>query len=66
MIVWKYLLNIKDYFISLPTAKLHKKTETKKLKNFPTGYVGRFYNDLANNVDSAVNSDFYGRIANDV
>ena len=53
-------------FISLPTAKLHKKTETKKLKNFLTVYVGRFYNDLANNVDSAVNSDFYGRIANDV
>ena len=53
-------------FISLPTAKLHKKTETKKLKNFPTGYVGRFYSDLANNVYSAVNSDFYGRIANDV
>ena len=52
-------------FISLPTGKLHKKTETKKFKNFSTGYLGRFYRDLANNVDSAVNSDCYGRIAND-
>ena len=27
--------------------------------------MGRFYCDLANNVDSTVNSDFYGRLAND-
>ena len=53
-------------FVSLPTGKLHKKTETKKLKHFPAGYDGRFYNDLANDVDSAVNSNFYGRVANDV
>ena len=53
-------------FISLPTGKLHKKIETKKLKNFPAGYIGRFYSDLANNAGSAVNSDFYGRIANDI
>ena len=52
-------------FISLPTGKLHKRTKTKKLKNFPAGYVGKFYRNLANNVDSAVSSDFYGRIAND-
>ena len=52
-------------FISLPTGKLHKKTETKKFKNFSTGYLGRFYRDLANNVDSIVNSNFYGRIANE-
>ena len=51
--------------ISLPTGKLYKKTETKKPKNFPAGYVGTFYRDLANNVDSAVTSGFYGRIAND-
>ena len=51
-------------FTSLPTGKLYKKTETKKLKNFPAGYVERFYRDLANNVDSVVISDFYGRIAN--
>ena len=43
---------MKISFASLPTAKLHKKTETKKLKNFPAGYVGRCYRDLANNVDS--------------
>ena len=52
-------------FISLPTGKLHKKTGTKKLKIFPAGYVGRFYHGLANNVDSVVNSDFYGGIAKD-
>ena len=52
-------------FISLPTGKLHKKTETKKLKTFPAGYIGRFYRDIAINVDSTVNSDFHGRIPND-
>ena len=51
-------------FISLLTGKLYTKIETK-LNNFPAGYVGRFYRDLANNVDSAGSSDFYGRIAND-
>lgn len=50
-------------FISLPTGILFQKTETKKLKNFPAGYIGRFYWDLVNNVDSAVHSDF-GIIAN--
>ena len=29
------------------------------------GYVGRFYRNLAQNVDSAVGPDFYGRIAAD-
>ena len=53
-------------FISLSTGRLHKKIETKKLKIFPADFVGRFYSDLANNVDSAVNSNFYGRIANKV
>ena len=52
--------------VSFTTGKLHKKTETKQLTNFPAGYVGRFYRDLANNTDSAVNSDFNARIANDV
>ena len=52
-------------FISLPLGKLHKKTETKKLKNFPAGYFCKFYRNLADNVDSSLVSDFYGRIAND-
>ena len=51
-------------FISLRTSKLHKKTETKKLKYFLAGYLGRFYRNLADNVDSSLGSDFYGRIAN--
>ena len=53
-------------FISLPTGRSHKKTETKKLKSFPAGYVGRFYRDLADVVDSAARSDFYWRIVYDV
>ena len=53
-------------FISLPKGKLRKKTETKKLKNFAAGYLGRFYRNLAGNVDSSLGSDFYGRIASDV
>ena len=52
-------------FISLPIGKFYKKTETKKLKNFLMGYVSRFNRDLADNVDNAVKSDFYGKIAND-
>ena len=52
-------------FYSLPTGKLYKKTETKRVKNFPAGYVGRFYRNLADNVDNFLGSDFYGRITND-
>ena len=48
-------------FISLHTGKLHKKTEKKKLKNFPAGYVGKFYRNLADNVYTFLGSDFYGR-----
>ena len=35
------------------------------MKNFPAGYVGNFYRNLADNVDNFIGSDFYGRIAND-
>ena len=52
-------------FISLPTGKLHKKTKTKKLNNFPIGYVRKFYINLAQDTGSSVNQDFYGKIAND-
>lgn len=52
-------------FISLPTGKLQKKAETKKLKNFPTGCLGRFYRNLADNVDSSLGSNSYGKITND-
>ena len=43
---------------------MHKKAKNNKLKYFPAGSVGRFYCDLPNNVDSAVNSDFFERVAN--
>ena len=52
-------------FISLPTGKFYKKRETRKLKNFPAGYVGRFYRNLADNVDNFLGSDFYGPITKD-
>ena len=52
-------------FISLPTGKLYKKPEKKKLKNFPAGYVGKFYRNLADNIDTFLGSNFYGRITND-
>ena len=42
-----------------------KKPEKKKPRYFPAGYVGRFYRNLADNVDAFLGSDFYGRIAND-
>ena len=50
-------------FFLLPTNKLYKKENTRKLKNFPAGYVGRFYRNLADSIDTS--SDFYLRIADD-
>ena len=35
------------------------------MKNFPAGYVGKFYRNLANNVDKFLASEFCGRIAKD-
>ena len=53
-------------FYSLPTGKLHKKPKQSRLKNFPAGYVGSFYRNLADNVDNFLGSDCYGWITNDV
>lgn len=53
-------------FISLLTGKLHKKKLKKSLKIFPKATTIGFYRDLADDVDSAVRSDFYGRIVIDV
>ena len=50
-------------FFLFPTNKLYKKENTRKLKNFPAGYVGRFYRNLADSIDTS--SDFYLRIADD-
>ena len=47
------------------TGKLHKKEKQKRLKYFPAGYVGNSYRNLADNVDTFLGSDFYGRITND-
>ena len=51
-------------FVSLQTGKLYGKPK-KRLKNFPAGYVGKCYRNLADNVDTFLGSDIYGRIAND-
>ena len=50
-------------FLLLPTNKLYKKENTRRLKNFPAGYVASFYRNLADTID--VSSDFYSRIATD-
>ena len=50
-------------FYLLPTNKLYKKEKTERLKNFLAGYVGKFYRNLADNVDSFTGSDFYSRKA---
>ena len=42
---------------------MYEKEDTKKLKNFPAGYVGSFYRNLADSINT--NSDFYSRIAAD-
>ena len=65
-IVGKSFVKMSDMgFYLLPTGKLHKKTKQRKLKNFPSGYVGSFYRNLADNVDNFLGSDFCGQIAND-
>ena len=50
-------------FFLLPTNKLYKKENTKSLKTFPAGYVGSFYRNLADRVDTS--SGFFANIAND-
>ena len=50
-------------FFLLPTNKLYKKENIKRLKNFPAGYVRSFYRNLADRVDT--NNDFFATIAND-
>ena len=52
-------------FISFPMGKLYKKNWKKTLKNFPAGYVGKFYRNSADNVDTFLGVDFYSRIANE-
>ena len=49
-------------YYCLPTGKVHQKPETRRLKNFPVDYVGSFYRNLADDVDTFLGSDLYGRI----
>ena len=52
-------------FYLLPTNKLYKKENSKRLKNFPAGYVGNFYRNLADRVDN-VQSSFLSAISSDI
>ena len=61
----KLLKNNQNEFCLFTDGQAIQKNLKKKLKNFPAGYLGRFYRNLAENVDSFLGSDFYGRIAND-
>ena len=56
-----FIIYWNEFSLSTDTDKFHRKTETKKVTNFPASYVDRFYRNLGNDFDSAVNSDFYGR-----
>ena len=47
----------------MPTNKLYKKENTRRLKNIPAGYVGSFYRNLPHNIDTS--SNFYSWIAAD-
>ena len=51
-------------FYLLPTNKLYKKENVKRLKNFPAGYVGNFYRNLSDMVDT-VQSNFLSAISAD-
>ena len=53
-------------FYSLPNGKLHKKPKQCRLKIFPAGYMGSFYRNFTDNVDSFLGPDFYGWIADGV
>ena len=52
-------------FYLLSMNKLYKKEKTERLKNFPAGYVGSFYKNLADNNDNFFGSDFCSRTAAD-
>ena len=50
-------------FIFCQQINYIKKENTRQLKNFPAGYVGSFYRNLADNIDNG--SDFFSRITAD-
>ena len=52
-------------FFLLSTNKLYKKENARRLKNFAAGYLGNFYRNLADNIDSFTDCYFYSRIAAD-
>ena len=51
-------------FYLLPIKNLYKKENTKRLKNFPAGYMGNFYRNLNDRVNN-VQSNFLSAISAD-
>ena len=50
---------MKWFFLVAYWKNFLKKAKKRRLKNFPAGYVGNFYRNLADNVDNFIGSDFY-------
>ena len=51
---------------SLPTGKLHKKTEVKRLEEVPAGYESKFYRSLGDPFDKSFDTTFQRSIIKDV
>ena len=56
--IFLLLFKIIMAYYSLPTGKLHKKTETKKLAKIPAVYEKRFYETLADSFDKPFDTLF--------
>ena len=52
-------------FYLLPTNKLAKKEILKRFKSFPAGYVGKFYRNLADNINNFLDSDLFSQMSKD-
>ena len=52
-------------FICFQLTSFIKKENSKRLKNFPAGYVGNFYRNLADRVDNVL-SNFLSAISSDI
>ena len=62
------LLFNKNEFYFFTYRKIAQKTKSKKknkLKKISAGYIEKLYKNLAQNVNSAVGHEFYGRVATD-
>ena len=51
-------------FISLPRNRIHKKKETKRLKNLPSNFAESFYKDWLDGIDFSQDTDFQQQLMN--